>query len=45
MISTEGKKAIDVLHVTHDGRKLDATVQASLRRELAIVLEGSRETA
>ena len=45
LIATEGKKAIDVLHVTHDGRKLDAAVQASLRRELAIVLEGSRETA
>jgi hypothetical protein len=44
LIATEGHKAIDVLHVTHAGRKLDDATQQALRRELITVLEGARET-
>ena len=40
LISTEGHKAIDVLHVTKPGRKLDAGDQALLKRELERTLEG-----
>lgn len=43
LISTEGKKAIDVLHVTKNGGKLPVQDQATLRRELERVLEGTDE--
>jgi [protein-PII] uridylyltransferase len=43
LISTEGRKAIDVLHVTSVGRKLDEADQALLNRELERTLEGSYE--
>ena len=39
LISTEGRKAVDVLHVTKAGRKLDETDQALLKRELVRTLE------
>jgi [protein-PII] uridylyltransferase len=39
LISTEGRKAIDVLHVTKQGRKLDPADQRALRRELITTLE------
>ncbi len=39
LISTEGRKAIDVLHVTREGRKLDAGDQEALRQQLALTLE------
>jgi [protein-PII] uridylyltransferase len=39
LISTEGRKAIDVLHVTKQGRKLDQADQRALRRELEQTLE------
>ncbi len=39
LISTEGRKAIDVLHVTKQGRKLDQADQRALRRELEAILE------
>jgi [protein-PII] uridylyltransferase len=39
LISTEGRKAIDVLHVTKQGRKLDQADQRALRRELEATLE------
>ena len=39
LISTEGRKAIDVLHVTKQGRKLDQADQRALRRELEQALE------
>jgi hypothetical protein len=44
LISTEGHKAIDVLHVTKQGRKLDAPVQFALRQELVRTLEATHET-
>jgi [protein-PII] uridylyltransferase len=43
LIATEGRKAIDVLHVTSVGRKLDEADQALLKRELERTLEGSYE--
>jgi [protein-PII] uridylyltransferase len=44
LISTEGRKAIDVLHVTKRGRKLDQPDQRALRQELERTLEGPHET-
>ena len=43
LIATEGQKAVDVLHVTNAGRKLDAGDQALLKRELERTLEGQYE--
>jgi [protein-PII] uridylyltransferase len=43
LISTEGGKATDVLHVTKDGGKLSAADQAGLRGELQRMLEGIDE--
>jgi [protein-PII] uridylyltransferase len=43
LIATEGQKAVDVLHVTNAGRKLDAADQARLKRELERTLEGPNE--
>ena len=43
LIATEGHKAVDVLHVTNAGRKLDAGDQALLKRELERTLEGQYE--
>jgi [protein-PII] uridylyltransferase len=43
LISTEGNKAVDVLHVTNAGRKLDDASQLRLRRELERTLEGTHE--
>ena len=39
LIATEGKRAIDVLHVTRDGRKLAEPDQLALKQELERVLE------
>jgi UTP:GlnB (protein PII) uridylyltransferase len=39
LIATEGKRAIDVLHVTHRGGKLSEGEQETLTRELEQVLE------
>jgi [protein-PII] uridylyltransferase len=39
LIATEGKRAIDVLHVTRAGAKLTDAEQESLARELEGVLE------
>jgi [protein-PII] uridylyltransferase len=44
LISTEGHRAIDVLHVTKHGRKLDEDDQAALERELERTLEAAYET-
>jgi [protein-PII] uridylyltransferase len=43
LISTEGRKAVDVLHVTKAGRQLDETGQSALKRELERTLEESYE--
>jgi [protein-PII] uridylyltransferase len=43
LISTEGRKAIDVLHVTKQGRKLDEGDQLGLKQELARTLEATYE--
>ena len=43
LISTEGRKAVDVLHVTKAGRKLGDAEQASLTRELERTLEENHE--
>jgi [protein-PII] uridylyltransferase len=43
LISTEGKKAIDVLHVTKGGNKLSLSDETALRRELGRMLEGTDE--
>ena len=43
LISTEGKKAIDVLHVTKGGNKLSPSDEAALRQELGRMLEGTDE--
>ena len=45
LIATEGHKAIDVLHVTQAGRKLDDAAQQALTRKLKAVLEVARDTA
>jgi [protein-PII] uridylyltransferase len=44
LISTEGHRAIDVLHVTKHGRKLDEADQGALRRELERTVEAAYET-
>jgi [protein-PII] uridylyltransferase len=44
LISTEGKKAIDVLHVTKRNEKLSEADQAALKQELEGMLEGVHET-
>jgi [protein-PII] uridylyltransferase len=43
LIATEGKKAIDVLHITRQGKKLSEAEQASLREELEHMLEDTHE--
>jgi [protein-PII] uridylyltransferase len=43
LISTEGRKAIDVLHVTKQGSKLTEEDQAALTQELKRTLEGTHE--
>jgi UTP:GlnB (protein PII) uridylyltransferase len=43
LISTEGRKAIDVLHVTKQGRKLREDEQHALRQELVRTLEATYE--
>ncbi|MEO7193099.1 MAG: hypothetical protein ABI051_18805 [Vicinamibacterales bacterium] len=43
LISTEGRKAIDVLHVTKQGRKLADDDQQALRQELMRTLEATYE--
>jgi [protein-PII] uridylyltransferase len=44
LIATEGRKAIDVLHVTKAGRKLDEGERNALKQGLERVLEASDET-
>jgi [protein-PII] uridylyltransferase len=44
LIATEGRKAIDVLHVTKAGRKLDEAERTALTQGLERVLEASDET-
>ena len=39
LISTEGKTAIDVLHITAGGRKLTDREQSALKQELEATLE------
>ena len=39
LISTEGRRAIDVLHITRNGAKLPEADQAALAAELQHVLE------
>jgi [protein-PII] uridylyltransferase len=43
LISTEGKKAIDVFHITKAGAKLTETAQQALRADLQRMLGGSDE--
>ena len=43
LIATEGRKAIDVLHITKQGKKLTESDQISLREELERMLEDSHE--
>jgi [protein-PII] uridylyltransferase len=43
LIATEGKKAVDVLHITKQGKKLTESDQISLREELERMLEDSHE--
>jgi [protein-PII] uridylyltransferase len=43
LISTEGKKAIDVFHITQDGAKLTESAQQALRADLQRMLGGSDE--
>jgi [protein-PII] uridylyltransferase len=45
LISTEGKKAIDVLHVTKGGNKLSSSDEVALRQELGRMLEGTDEAS
>jgi [protein-PII] uridylyltransferase len=44
LISTEGKKAIDVLHLTKDGGKLSDADQGALEDRLQRTLEAGHET-
>jgi [protein-PII] uridylyltransferase len=44
LISTEGKKAIDVFHITKDGAKLAEPAQQALRADLERMLGGIDET-
>jgi UTP:GlnB (protein PII) uridylyltransferase len=43
LIATEGKKAVDVLHITRQGKKLTESEQISLKEELERMLEDSHE--
>jgi UTP:GlnB (protein PII) uridylyltransferase len=43
LIATEGKKAVDVLHITRSGKKLSESEQTSLREELERMLEDTHE--
>ena len=43
LISTEGKKAIDVLHVSRRENKLSDADQSALKQELEAMLEGANE--
>jgi [protein-PII] uridylyltransferase len=43
LIATEGKKAIDVLHITRQGIKLSKSAQDALREELERMLEDAHE--
>jgi [protein-PII] uridylyltransferase len=43
LIATEGKKAVDVLHITKRGKKLTEAEQTSLREELERMLEDTHE--
>jgi [protein-PII] uridylyltransferase len=43
LIATEGKKAIDVLHITRQGKKLTESEQTSLHEELERTLEDTHE--
>jgi [protein-PII] uridylyltransferase len=43
LISTEGKKAVDVLHITKLGKKLSESEQVSLREGLERMLEDTHE--
>ena len=43
LISTEGKKAIDVLHVTKGGKKLAESDQVALQEDLERMLEAAHE--
>jgi UTP:GlnB (protein PII) uridylyltransferase len=43
LISTEGRKAIDVLHVTKKGRQLADDDQRALKQELVRTLEATYE--
>jgi [protein-PII] uridylyltransferase len=40
LIATEGRRAVDVFHLTHDGAKLTPVQQAELTEKLQRVLEG-----
>jgi [protein-PII] uridylyltransferase len=44
LIATEGKRAVDVLHVTTAGKKLSEADQAALRQQLETTLEDRHET-
>jgi [protein-PII] uridylyltransferase len=44
LIATEGRKAIDVLHLTRSGRKLADHERNALKQGLEAVLEGADET-
>jgi [protein-PII] uridylyltransferase len=43
LIATEGKKAVDVLHITRQGKKLSESEQGSLKTELQHMLEDKDE--
>jgi [protein-PII] uridylyltransferase len=43
LIATEGKKAVDVLHITKGGKKLNESDQVSLREDLERMLEDTHE--
>jgi [protein-PII] uridylyltransferase len=45
LITTEGRRAIDVFHITKGGRKLSISEQAELSAHLQRVLEGGYEAA
>ena len=42
LIATEGRRAIDVFHLTHDGQKLSVARQEQIVDNLQRVLEGRR---
>jgi UTP:GlnB (protein PII) uridylyltransferase len=43
LIATEGHRAIDVFHITQDGRKLSEPAQRALRADLMAVLTNAHE--